>query len=112
MVFCFRIQVCYKKKHHSIGFEMLAPSPPSKQPPPHNDNTVPFIDLLVLCAATYLTYTRFPAHWKTVLCNFYVFFITVWAYGEVHGAFRPNVSLGLRLLNMALCFVNLLLDAA
>jgi antibiotic biosynthesis monooxygenase (ABM) superfamily enzyme len=91
---------------------MIAPSsPPSRQPLPNHD-TIPLVDLLVLCAATYLTYTRFPAHWKTVLCNFYVFFITVWAYGEVHGAFRPNVSLGLRLLNMALCFVNLLLDAA
>jgi hypothetical protein len=92
---------------------MLVPSPPSKQPPPHDaENTVPLVEVLVLCVTIYLTYTRFPAYWKSMLCNVYVFFVTVWAYGEVQGAFRPNVSQGLRLVNILLCCVNLLLDAA
>ena len=91
---------------------MIAPSPPSKQLPVSNNDTVPLVDILVLCATTYLTYTRFPVYWKTVLCNFYFSFVVVWACGEMHGALRPDVSLALRQLNMALCFINLLLDAA
>jgi hypothetical protein len=94
-----------------IRFEMIAPSPPSRQLPSTSSDTVPLVDIVVLCATTYLTYTRFPVYWKKILCNFYVFFVVVWAYGETHGALRSDVSLALRMLNMALCFVNLLLDA-
>jgi hypothetical protein len=90
---------------------MIALSPPSKQPQPPNNDLVPLLDIIILCATTYMTYTRFPMYWKKVLCNFYAFFITLWAYGEMHGAFRPDVSLKLRLLNMSLCVVNLMLDA-
>lgn len=92
---------------------MLATHPPTPSPTAAapGEETVPLLDIFVLCVTTYLTYTRFPANWKRILCNFYIFFITTWAYAEAHGMLRPDVSLRLRYLNANLCFVNLLLDA-
>jgi len=76
-----------------------------------NEESVPLLDVFVLCVTTYLTYTRFPVNWKCILGSFYIFFITAWAYAEVNGLLQADVSMWLRCLNASLCFVNLLMDS-
>jgi hypothetical protein len=88
----------------------MASHPPAR-PPPRGGETIPLLDIFILCMTTYLTYTRFPAYWKSVLCHFYLFFIVTWAYAETYGMLRSDTSLGLRCLNAGLCLVNLLMEA-
>jgi hypothetical protein len=91
---------------------LMIAHPPSRSPSARGESTFSLLDVVIMCTTTYLTYTRFPRCWKSVLCHFYLLFITAWAYAETYGLLRADASLGLRCLNVSLCLVNLLMEAS
>ena len=88
---------------------VASPSPPTPQ---KSEDTVPLLDVVVMCVITYFTYTRIALCWRNALSHMYIFFIVSWAYAETHGLLRPNTSLALRWLNAWLCFVNMAMQVA
>ena len=89
----------------SSSILMVAPAPVTH--PPRCEESVPLLDVAVLCLITYMTYTRIAFCWRSVLGHMYLLFIVAWAYAETHGLLRPDTSLALRWVNGGLCALNM-----
>jgi hypothetical protein len=79
--------------------------------PPAAPASIPVLDFFVLWFTAYMMYTRFPGFWRTMLCNFYLFFVVTWAYAETYGHVGLEASVKLRCLNAGLCVLNLAMEA-